>query len=48
VTVGKKSLAEGAVEIKLRRETQSRKVPLEDAAWKTAEWVVALKEELNE
>ncbi|MBN2312980.1 MAG: hypothetical protein JXM79_03555, partial [Sedimentisphaerales bacterium] len=47
VTVGKKSLAENAVEIKLRRESQSRRVSTEDAAQKTLELVASLKEELN-
>ena len=47
VTVGKKSIAEGAVEIKQRRESQSHKVSIEDAAAKVVELVVSLKEELR-
>jgi prolyl-tRNA synthetase len=44
ITVGKKSLAEGNVEIKLRCESQSQKVPIEKAADKTIELVNSLKE----
>jgi prolyl-tRNA synthetase len=47
VTVGKKSLAEGNVEIKLRYESQVRKVPVEEAAGKTIELVELLKEQLK-
>jgi prolyl-tRNA synthetase len=47
VTVGKKSLAEGVVEIKLRRESQSLRVSVEKAAQKVIELVVSLKEELK-
>ena len=47
VTVGRKSLAEGVVEIKLRRESQSRRVPCEEAVQKTIELVAFLKEELK-
>jgi prolyl-tRNA synthetase len=47
VTVGKKSVAEGNVEIKLRRESESRKVPIDQAALKTVELVKSLKEPLN-
>jgi len=47
VTVGKKSVAEGNVEIKLRCESQSRKVPIENATDKTIEMVNSLKEELK-
>ena len=46
VTVGKKSVAEGNVEIKLRCETQSQKVPIEKATDKTIEIVNSLKERL--
>ena len=46
VTVGKKSVAEGSVEIKLRCESQSQKVPIEKAADKTIELVSSLKERL--
>jgi len=47
VTVGRKSVAEGNVEIKLRAESQSRKVPIEKAADKTIELVNSLKEKLR-
>jgi len=47
VTVGKKSLAEGNIEIKLRRESQGQKVPTQEAAVKTAEIVDSLKERLK-
>jgi prolyl-tRNA synthetase len=47
VTVGKKSLAEGNVEIKLRRESEGQKVPTEKAAGKTMELVDSLKKRLN-
>ena len=46
VTVGKKSVAEGNVEIKLRCESQSQKVPIEKATDKTIELVSSLKERL--
>jgi prolyl-tRNA synthetase len=46
VTVGQKSLADGSVELKLRRESQSRKVVVDQAAGKTVELVNSLKEEL--
>ena len=47
VTVGRKSVAEGNVEIKLRRESQSQKVSVKEAADKTIELVNSLKEQLN-
>jgi len=47
VTVGKKSLAEGKVEIKLRAESQSKKVSVETAANKVVEMVNSLKQKLN-
>jgi len=47
VTVGKKSVAEGNVEIKLRAESQSQKVSVEKAADKIIELVNSLKEKLN-
>jgi len=47
VTVGKKSVSEGNVEIKLRCESQSRKVPIENATDKTIEMINSLKEELK-
>jgi prolyl-tRNA synthetase len=47
ITVGQKSIAEGNVEIKLRAESKSEKVPIEKAADKTIELVNSLKEQLN-
>ena len=47
VTVGRKSVAEGNVEIKLRAESQSQKVAIEKATDKTIELVNLLKEKLN-
>ncbi len=47
VTVGKKSVAQGNVEIKLRCESQSRKVPIENATDKTIEMINSLKEEIK-
>jgi len=46
VTVGQKSVAKGNVEIKLRCESQSQKVPIEKATDKTIELVNSLKERL--
>ncbi len=47
VTVGKRSVAEGNVEIKPRGETQSQKVPIEKAADKVIKLVSSLKEQIN-
>ncbi len=47
VTVGKKSVAEGNAEIKLRSESQSQKVPIEKAAEKVIKLVESLKEQLK-
>lgn len=47
VTVGKKSLAEGEVEIKLRSESERHEVLVKDAAGKVIEIVAALKEKLK-
>ena len=47
VTVGKKSLAKGNVEIKLRAEPKSQKIPIENAADETIELVNSLKEKLK-
>jgi len=47
VTVGKKSVSEGNVEIKLRCESKSRKVAIEKAANRTIEMVNSLKEQLK-
>jgi len=46
VTVGKKSIAEKSVEIKLRSELQSKKIVIEKAAEKVTELVNSLKEKL--
>jgi len=48
VTVGKKSVSKGNVEIKLRCESQSRKVIIEEATNKTIELVNSLKEKLKD
>jgi prolyl-tRNA synthetase len=47
ITVGQKSVAEGNVEIKLRAESKSQKVPIENAPAKTIELVNSLKEKLK-
>jgi prolyl-tRNA synthetase len=47
ITVGQKSVAEGNIEIKLRRESKSQAVSIEKAAQKTLELVVSLKENLK-
>ncbi len=47
VTVGKRSLAEGKVEIKLRRESERQQIPVEEAAQKVIGIVESLKEELT-
>ena len=47
VTVGKKSVAEGNVEIKLRVESKSSNVAIDKAADKVVEIVNSLKEQLN-
>ena len=47
VTVGKKSLAEGAVEIKLRRESKSVSVSIDDVLDRTIGFIAFLKEELK-
>ena len=47
VTVGAKSVAEGKIEIKLRTEPQSQKVPIEKAADATIELVDVLKGKLE-
>ncbi len=47
VTVGKKSLAEGRVEIKLRSESERQEVPVDEAAGRVVEMVAALKERLK-
>jgi len=47
VTVGKKSLADGNVEVKLRAESQSRKVAVEKATDKIIQLVNLLKEQLK-
>jgi len=47
VTVGKRGVADGSVEIKLRAESESTKVPIENAAEKVVEFVRLLKEKLS-
>ncbi len=47
VTIGKKSIAEGNVEIKLRAESQSEKIAVEKAADTVIELVNSLKERLK-
>lgn len=47
VTVGQKSLAEGNVELKLRSESESRKISVEDTTSKVVEIVNKLKEQLK-
>jgi prolyl-tRNA synthetase len=47
VTVGKKSVVEGNVEVKLRAEAQSQKVPIDEAPRRVVELVNSLKERLK-
>jgi len=47
ITIGKKSLADGNAEIKLRSENESIKVPLGNAVDKTVEIINALKQKLS-
>ena len=47
VTVGKKSVVEGNVEVKLRAEKDSRKVRIEEAAQQVIELVHSLKERVK-
>ena len=47
VTIGQKSLADGNVEIKLRSESQSQKISIEDAPDKAIQLVNLLKEQLK-
>jgi prolyl-tRNA synthetase len=47
VTVGRRSVAEGNVEMKLRSETESQNVTIEKAADKAIELVNSLKEQLK-
>ena len=47
VTVGKRSVAEGNVEIKLRSESESQKVSIEEAASNVIKLVKSLKEQLK-
>ena len=47
VTIGKKSVTEGNVEIKLRAQSKSQKVPIEETADKTAALVTSLMEKLK-
>ncbi len=47
VTIGKKTLAEGKVEFKLRTEADRTTLPLETAAKQTAQTVREMKAKLN-
>ncbi|MDI6450810.1 proline--tRNA ligase [Anaerobaca lacustris] len=47
ITVGKKSVVEGNVEIKRRTETESRKTPIQEAARTVVELVESLKGQLR-
>ncbi len=47
ITVGKKALAEGNVEIKLRSESASERVPIDKVIGKAIELIDSLKEKLN-
>jgi len=47
ITVGKRSLAEGNVEVKLRSDSESSKVSVEEATAKVIELVNELKKQLN-
>ncbi|MCP4610830.1 MAG: proline--tRNA ligase [Planctomycetes bacterium] len=47
VTVGKRSVAEGNVEIKLRSESENQKVPIEKAADEVIKLVESLKKQLK-
>jgi len=47
ITVGRKSVAEGNIEIKLRAKPESQKVPIEKIVEKTTETVTELKQKLS-
>jgi len=47
ITVGKKSVVEGNVEVKLRAESQSEKVPIDQAQRKVVEMIRQLKERVK-
>jgi len=47
VTVGKKSVVEGNVEVKLRSETESRKTPIAQACQSVVELVESLRKQLD-
>jgi len=47
ITVGKKAVGEGNVEIKLRREAESKKITIKEAADEVVRQVFNLKQELN-
>ena len=47
VTVGKKSVAEGNVEVKFRTDSDSRKTPIEQASQTVTEMVQSLKDQLK-
>ncbi len=48
ITVGKRGLAEGNVEIKLRRDADKQLVPLENAATRTVQLVEQLYQEIQD
>jgi prolyl-tRNA synthetase len=47
ITVGKRSLAQGQVEVKLRTESESKNIDLDNAAVETVAIVNSLKEKLQ-
>jgi len=47
VTVGKRSVAEGNIEVKLRTESESQKTPIEEASQTVAKMVQSLKDRLR-
>jgi prolyl-tRNA synthetase len=47
LTIGKRSVAEGNIELKLRHESEGEKVAIENAAGKAIELVASLKKELK-
>jgi prolyl-tRNA synthetase len=47
LTIGKRSVAEGNIELKLRRDSEGAKVSIEEAAGKAIELVASLKKELK-
>lgn len=47
VTIGKRSLAEGNVEVKLRAESESTNIPLQEAAFRVADMINEMKAKLS-